>query len=775
MSNKKKVIVVNLMDQDLKLKFVENGFMYAIENDTLRVEQTYLYSETESEIYKISISDFFILSRKSIKDIYEKLEDAVKIENLNSADMEVVYQWLNPVFEQIGSKDMIRFASSFEEKIKTNEDYHKVVRDCAYKQALGMDIEKRKRYVDRFTDFGIFNEKDKLLLEYYADAPMYIINSFCEKENLSYEEKVILVSQIYHYERNLEKKKNNNSKKVNSKIVSAMNLLEGTTIADTYLHNDLSDEEFSRTIVTKSDILQLPYSLIMDYLENRNDRVPERLKITSKDLVNSYGRFLSGDTIYKFVLYGYITPQDFIGVYEINKVLSRIDADMKGAYTTEELKEFYKPEILIKMRKSNSLTPEFIEKYLEMQDFENNPEIYREKSILLADEVMKDEEENPQDEILDFFNIGFCDLETAKGIITPKYIERKFENGEINKEEIFDFYQKGLIDGKIITKYYTDREILDLYESGKIARDCLSIIRDGDNIIEDFCQEKLEPQDLIRLYLGASNFTVTDLADAFELAEKEEDISAYIDESTPFSKIKELFSNLLIDYASVLRLKDQGVINEEQFAEIKETLDTKKFFEEIKSGKKYKVVTSRQVESVGKKRTTESSEKSKKDFSDEMTLISRILGKDVESDSYGTIESYNVKGKPTTLNDYRIFGNEALDGIIILQKSKKGNAVFVMNVLQMMYFLKGRENEDGEFEIQDRMKDKAYLKTIEGVEVVEHTKYFGRNLIEASARVSETVARSTKVDDKKYKEDVDKMIKEMTEKYLYDRGIGRND
>ena len=67
-----------------------------------------------------------------------------------------------------------------------------------------------------------------------------------------------------------------------------------------------------------------------------------------------------------------------------------------------------------------------------------------------------------------------------------------------------------------------------------------------------------------------------------------------------------------------------------------------------------------------------------------MKLISTILERDVEDEDYGLIESINAKGKPTTLNNYRIFGNKELDGIVILQKSRKGNAVFVMNALKMV-------------------------------------------------------------------------------------------
>ena len=86
----------------------------------------------------------------------------------------------------------------------------------------------------------------------------------------------------------------------------------------------------------------------------------------------------------------------------------------------------------------------------------------------------------------------------------------------------------------------------------------------------------------------------------------------------------------------------------------------------------------------------------KEAFSSEIDLISKILEKDIEKSGFSLIESNNQKGRPTTLNDYRIFGNEKLDGIVILQKAKKGNAVYVMNVLQLMYFLRGKENENGE-------------------------------------------------------------------------------
>ena len=93
----------------------------------------------------------------------------------------------------------------------------------------------------------------------------------------------------------------------------------------------------------------------------------------------------------------------------------------------------------------------------------------------------------------------------------------------------------------------------------------------------------------------------------------------------------------------------------------------------------------------------------------------------------------------------------------------------------MMYFLKGKENSQGQIEIKNRMKDKAYLKTIEGVEVVEHTEYFARNLVEAAARISPQIAEKMRTEDGKYIADVEKMVTDMRQKYLDDRAKGRED
>ena len=148
---------------------------------------------------------------------------------------------------------------------------------------------------------------------------------------------------------------------------------------------------------------------------------------------------------------------------------------------------------------------------------------------------------------------------------------------------------------------------------------------------------------------------------------------------------------------------------------------------------------------------------------------------DVEQESFSLLESYNAQKRPTSLHHYRIFGNEDLDGIVILQKSKKENAVFVMSALQIMYFLRGEEDSEGKIKVKDRMQDKAHLKEITGVEVIEHTKHFARNLLEAAARISPKIDAKLRAGDSTYIEEVRQMVDKMRESYLKEKGKERAD
>ena len=378
--------------------------------------------------------------------------------------------------------------------------------------------------------------------------------------------------------------------------------------------------------------------------------MPNSLKITSKDLINQYGRLFDGQQIYKLAVYGFIDSQVLIEVYEINEALKYINYDGR-ILENDELDEFYSPKALIGMKLNGDISPKFAQSYVEMQDFENNKEKFKEKSeslienlrILTGDKKSQEFQEN----LLFFFKIGFCDLENAKQNISEEYIENKISNNEMKIEEVFELYEKGLLNDDFMLKYYKPEEIFEFYKNDEITGKSLRLVNDVDFLTQKFCDREIDIQDFLNLYLTEDILSVYDLDDALVLAESDVDISNFIDENVYFEKIKELFSNYLIDYSFILTLKEQQIINENEFNEIKATLDTREFFQELEEGKKFVVVTSREQNIQKGKKTTSSSDKKKNDFSDEIDLISKVLEKDVENESYSVIESYNKKGRLT--------------------------------------------------------------------------------------------------------------------------------
>ena len=795
--------------------FFSRVFLLSLAEDNFSVNQKYMHLEVNSFNVDVVKKDFMDLLTPLInyrfKDELNKYleKNKIKIDGISL----YIYAMTNPIFKQIGFNDQVdNFKNSIQEKLRSDENYYKNIREYCLKEISILQILERKKYIDRFIQLGILNEKDKVDLEYYIDFPIHKIKELFETGVINREELITIVAQIFYFDRNpneLNPKENKKKNKYSNRVVNAMNLLRPLEILDMYLNSGLTDEEFSKTKIKKEDILATCKVGILCYLLRKNDNVPERLKITSKDLINLYGKTIGedgtlineeskneeeaiwkdgntfgGSTMDELIRCNLIKPEDVIDIYEINKALVHTDFNEEMLYDNYEIIAYYTPRVLLNMTLQDKLTQDFVQKYREMLDFENNKEVFRKKSLILVDGIRNivednarensetDNINNPEEDIqkfvLYFFNFGLCDLETAKKNISMEFIQYLFMNDELSIEDVFSLYKKGLIGDEVIAEFYNDEELLDLYESGTINRDCLKALRNKNLIIDYFSDGKGQIEDFIDLYLKSDIISINDLNYVCELSDVESSkISNLIDENVPYEKIKELFSNLLIDYSTIQILHSQEIITDDQFEEIKNALSTREFFKEIKNGKKFKVVTLREGNTVHHdKRPKTSREKEEEDFSDEMELISKILGKDVEeeveNDEIAMIESYNLNDRPTSLNNYRIFGNESLDGIVILQKAKKENAVFVMSALQLMYFLK--ENSTGE--IKDRMRDKAYLKTIVGVECIEHTKHFARNLIESTSRVSPKINQQLKESNGKYKTDVEKMIDGMREKYL---------
>ena len=559
---KKKIInlsVLDLKNDKINQDMFKDGFLKALETDSIQVKGHNLYLEAEDEIYVVPLRAFSVIWQPSFEFIYGKeFRKIFQTEEINSELMRNLYEWTNPILDEFilineakEAKDA--FLTDFKRRMKKDESYREAVRKAAYKRINKVSLEEIKLYADRFVQLGILEEKDKIFLGYYADYTPEMLEKLFHEKEFSEEEKVEVVSQAFALER---RKQGLSERKVkrgyNSRVIQLVNLLPADQILDVFINNVLELEEFVRTKVTKKDILMLPENLLLEMLADRNEFLPPRLRITSMDLINEYGKLFTGDSIYKFALHGYIEPQDLIEVYEINKALKMV-SDEKDILQEEALIVFYTPLRLLEMKEDKTITPRFLQSYLELQDFENHPERFHRSSQMLLKEIQKQEGKEAkelQDEILYFLNIGLCDVETVREIVSPNDIETRWMNDELTMEEVLQYYQIGLLKDEDISKYYIDGELMALYESGKISGNCLIAVQDISLLQQAFCDGKILDSDFAKLYLNGK-LTITDLLEALQLAEKEIDKSYFMVDTISFEQIKELFVNFLIDYATI--------------------------------------------------------------------------------------------------------------------------------------------------------------------------------------------------------------------------------
>lgn len=818
---KKEIVMVNVNGSDDEQQDFIDTFIDALAKNQVIIKYGKIQVETDKKYYVVSPNDFGNAWSLTFKVAFEKLiEKYLNFEKMNLQSIAEVYIWSNPVFSQIPNvcESSKFFLNELESKLQ-NVEYRNKMRKMAFELMPRLDPQIKKSYCERFISLGVLQEKDKIELQYYEDySAQDLIKLFSPKKNSPDESRFTedemgeIFAQCFVYIKDTQRNaKQKGMRFDDTKVINLLNLAAESEIVGMFAEGYITTEEFCRTRVVKKHtnrdtkeimlekmlqgkyiprIIQVdevgkiisikesnevlePVDRLRIFLETLNSSLPEEIQLTSPDFVNSYGKRLNGSSLNKLLMDGYIYPEDLIEVFEINKALSAVH-DEENMFSNEELKAYYTPTVLVKMQKDRKFSPRFMQLYLELQDFKNNPEVFRKKSQALVQELNATDAKL-QEDVLELYDIGLCDLETAKDNISQSFFEDKFSEDSLTTEQIIGYYNKGIISEKTISNFFNNNELFALYQTGKANGKILMAVNDVNLLQQKFLDGEIADYDFLELYFNG-NISINDLSDGLEMAEKTIDISSFITEETPYAKIKELFSSFVIDYAALLSLQSQGILSSEQLEELKTLLNTKEFFEELRKGSIYSVSTNREKESAGGRTPSVLKlPKEEKDFSKEIALISEILEKDVEKEPDSFIESKNAAGKPTTLNNYRIFGNEELDGIIILQKSKRGNAVYVMNVHQLMYFLHGEENNEGKIEVRDRgLQDKAYLRTLQGVRIVNHGENFGRNLVEATAQISPKIKERVKKADAQYVDKTKRLIEKLKEQYMEDKVLGLN-
>lgn len=549
-----------------------------------------------------------------------------------------------------------------------------------------------------------------------------------------------------------------------------------------YVDGKISDAEFKIMKISKDDIFELSTDMILNIL-NKRTYLPVKINITSKDIINQYGKSLTGNDIKEFLKDGFVDSKDFINIFYINEALKLANYNEELMIKDDEIDEYYNEEILVNLYENGELVEsQFVERYKKFINRNQDNTDYLDKKsksiVIFIEEVKQYDKDRLCKIMLDFYKRGLFSSRVLKENLSLDYVENLYLNGEINEEQLYQLYKDKVIDGVTYLNYIDLDEILEMYIEGKVDIDVLECYNDKEallNKIIDFYPDKLSLENTVSLYLRLECFNL----DFLQLILSTEDIDSidwqlFEEDFINFNKILELYQNKIIDYNLLNKLKDDNKITVEQFDLIKDTIDKEEFFEELKDGKVFRIATSRINTNKKKsfyddKNDAETSlEKTRrqtklKDFFDlEQELLSRFLGIDTD-ENVAYIESLNGNGKPTSLDGYMIYGNKDKD-IVVFRKRQLGNALFIMPVYQAMYFLNGVQSNNAVNVSNNKLLDKETLRKMDQVMWIVHSKHFGEKLKEAMFKFSPKIADKMK-NDEQYRSDVEDLIAILEENY----------
>lgn len=779
-----------LITKDNFSNIFKSVFLPAVSSGKLYLENsnTIVVLEVGEVKYKIPYSNFLLFLRPSLEYIYEDINRNLSKE----PDINMVrehFEWSNPIFSKMDIRSRDDFMNSLKGKINSEKE-NKSTFFIEYKKwakfyLTKLDDGRRKEFLEYLNLMQIFDKNELMSAGYYDDFSIDKLCGLRANGDLSNED----VESIANIQYMLEIYKSQMSKKKPTKLRKLLPLMSKQDVVDLFFNNMVSVKDLKYSGIKKEDLFHLKYETLIAIL-SENEKFPGDLRITSKDIINQYGRNITGNVLYKLINYGYVQDEDVIDVISINEVLRRVDYDEDFIFDDTEVSSFYNAPKIMSMYRKGKLTPEFVSKYKNGLKLEENQALYNEKSEIIIYEAKKqidfnkdfaDDEKSKklQDTILDLHRIGMCSVDAIKGKISEEYIEELYLENRLETGEILYFYKNGIIGDEAFAQYYSEDEIFNLYLNSKISLSDITIIKDNsklfDKIMEAYFEEKMPIEDIMVLYFSYNVLTVSQIQEIIDISSEEIDVAHYINEETSFEKIKELFENYVIDYSSLTVFKEQGIINEEEFDTIRETIDKNRFFDNLE-GKVFKVVTDRKTKRQSRTHgvNPRPEPKYKDNFTNEKELISKLLKIDnAEFQDCALIESYNENGRPTTLNNYKIIGDRK-SGLVIFSKFEKENAVFVMPFYQAAFFLKEKNRDKSEnsdsVEISDRMKDKAYLKTLNQVSVLVHTENFARNLVEAVCNLSPELEQDIRTEDG-YVEEVQTYVDNMRREYRLSKGL----
>lgn len=546
------------------------------------------------------------------------------------------------------------------------------------------------------------------------------------------------------------------------------------TLCQMHQNGFIDNNDLKSSKPTSRHILTLPEDTLVYIL---NTGIFSDAKISSYDLVNQYGKNLSGDKCILLAKQGFIYSEDLINTINMESV-SRTSPEL--AIDPIALINFYEPEVLLDMYKKDKaegkygkrLSKKFINTFNQKLLSKLPPEEQQSLIEELVRKIKELEKDNSTETLFDLYKLGLLPNSSLSLFLNEDEIDNLYINEKIDDKDLLNFYKAGLLSRTSIYDFFSTSDIIENVTNGTFEESDLLAIPENKRVSElskAYLYGKLQTENIMHMFLEHNIFSIEELNKLFEEKKPEEDLSTFVTENSNPEKIKELFLNYHISYEDLTILKNTGLLSNEDFENFSNAIDKNKFYENLKHSNLvlHSLNDGVQTISTGRYYSGEpkTSNKIKTDFDLEKEALQMLLDApdfNKERDNIPMITSLDENGKPTSLDGYACIPIYKY-GLVIFEKFARSNSLFIMPYQQADYFLHGNMNLlDSSFDINS--KNKKTLSQMSSVIVRQHTKHFLKNVLDATIKLNPEAKKDLKPNGK-YSPDAMYYINEMESFY----------
>ena len=534
-----------------------------------------------------------------------------------------------------------------------------------------------------------------------------------------------------------------------------------------------------RKHITKMDVLSLDKGHLYGVLTS--GKLNKSSMPSEEEILHRYGRTLTGKELIALTGHGIVSDESIIRVYASCAGIKLLEPDM--VFTTDDIKEFYTIDRLLKLDKQGKINLRFIACFNEGFLKELPKEERKEYMQSLIDSLKEKDEingvESPEylNKLFDFYMRGLIEKEDIEHEFSFEKIEDLLMDDKLDETGLIEFYNNGFAGNDSLKEVFSNEEIEKLIEDGSLGLIAvLAIDKNREETIKRLIEsKKMDMMSVVALYLTDNGIDMFEFDESVQGIEFPDGfISEMIDENVSIEKIEELFKKYYISQDELSNLVARGIVTKEKYDELSEYLNSHQEFEKIFGANSRVAKLTEVTDGNGEGHTPGLpgiSDSSKNRIKNDPELQRKLL-KALGADS----RVVYLEGQDNSLDGYEVYGIEDLGVVVFGKFDKPNNSTYVMTVAQANYFLnvferrsKARNKmQDGTEEVLETGLESSATKQdirseTEHVKIRNACAGWGKNIVDSIKELNPKI--KGKLKDSKYKTRIDDIITEIREDY----------